>query len=613
MANKKHGDDTTQKLAVIYARYSSHNQRDVSIDQQVKADREFADRLGLKIIDVYADRALTGTNDNRPEFQRMIEDSKKHAFGFVIVYSLDRFARDRYDSVVYKRQLKENGVRVLSAMENISDDPTGVLLESMLEGLAEYYSKELSSKIRRGLNDNASKCMVASYLPFGYRKGEDGKFAIEPQEAEVVREIFSRVLHNENLADIARDLNERGIKTKHKSQWNKSSFGKLLSNERYIGYYIFGDYRIENGVPAILDRETFYAVQERLKLKANPRNNPVKKRRDNSVYLLTGKAFCGHCGSAMVGKSGTSKTGRLYTYYACKKQITEKGCDKQKIGRDRLEYLVAKALKEYALQDGMLEWLADKSIEYQKKHAEPVEVSLLKSQLKQVESSIKNILVAIEQGIITPSTKDRLNELEDQKTSITAKIALKKPDPLDNLTRDDIISAMSIVRVGDLEDKDYQELLFNMFLRAVYLYDDKLKIVFNYTRDGHDTAEIPFDIETVDGEAEASVRLNSSDLHQIMQIRTEAKVRICFCVRILRVTLHHQETIKKISSRNPRFCRGFCVSKTRFSRCYFVDIKRVFSLSGESRTPLNNQIRRNPAGRKQQLSAGFCMPGEPIV
>lgn len=505
MAPKQPARPDGEKLAVIYARYSSHNQRDVSINQQVKADREFADRHGLKIIDIYADRALTGTNDNRPEFQRMIEDAKKRAFSYVIVYSLDRFARDRYDSVVYKRQLKECGVRVLSAMENISDDPTGVLMESLLEGLAEYYSKELATKIRRGLKDNAEKCMVTSALPYGYRKGKDGKFAIDPEEAAIVREIFARVLSGDNLSDIARDLNERGVKTKHKSQWNKSSFGKLLSNERYIGYYIYADYRIEGGVPAIIDKATFYAVQERLKLKSNPRNSPIKKRRENSVYLLTGKIFCGHCKSAMIGKSGTSKNGRLYAYYVCKRQAQEKTCDKKKIGRDAAEYMVAKALKEYALQDGMIEWLADRSIEYQQKHQEPVEVSLLRSQLKQTETGIKNLMTAIEQGIITPTTKDRLLELEDQKASFSAKIALKTPDKLDSLSRDDIVSALSIVRVGDLEDKNYQELLFNMFLRAVYLYDDHLKIVFNYTRDGHDTAEVPFDIDAVGAAGEEFV------------------------------------------------------------------------------------------------------------
>lgn len=521
MASRKQ-DPQKNNLAVIYARYSSHNQRDVSIDQQVKADREFADRQELKIVGIYADRAMTGTNDRRPEFQRMIEDAKKRSFSYVIVYSLDRFARDRYDSVVYKRQLKECGVRVLSVMEHISDDPTGVLMESLLEGLAEYYSKELATKIRRGLSDNAEKCMVTTALPFGYRKGEDGKYAIDENEAPIVREIYSRVLHGDSLSSIIADLNSRGILTKRKSPWNKSSFGKLLSNERYIGYYIYGDYRIENGVPAIIDRETFDAVQQRLKLKANPRNSPIKKRRENSVYLLTGKIFCGYCQSAMIGKSGTSKTGRLYAYYACKKQLLEKSCKKKKIGRDRIEYLVAKALKEYAMQDGMIEWLADRSIEYQEKHAEPVEVTLLKEQLKQTEAGIKNIMNAIEQGIFTPTTKDRLLELEDQKSTLSAQIAFKTPSALDRLSRETIIAALSLVRVGDVEDKDYQELLFNMFLRAVYLFDDRIRIVFNYTKDGHDTADIPFDIETVDEESsEASVRLTTSDLHHSFAGRTQ--------------------------------------------------------------------------------------------
>lgn len=501
--NKHHqGDPAVEKLAVIYARYSSHNQRDVSIDQQIKVDKAFADRQGLKIIEIYADRALTGTNDNRPEFQRMIRDAKKQAFSYVIVYALDRFARDRYDSVVYKRLLKENGIRVLSAMENISDDPTGVLMESLLEGLAEYYSKELSTKIQRGMNDNADKCMVVSSLPLGYVKGPDGRYAIQPEEAAIVREIFGRVKDGENLTDIADDLNQRGIKTKHKAPWNKSSFGKLLSNERYIGYYIYGDRRIENGVPAIIEKKTFYAVQEILRLKANPRNSPIKKRRENSVYLLTGKAYCGYCKSAMIGRSGTSQTGRLYAYYVCKKQNQDKTCNKEKVGRDRLEYLVAKALRDYALQDGLIEWLADKSIEYQQKHEEPVELTLLRTELKQTEGAIKNLLSAIEQGIITPSTKERLEALEDQKASLTAKIALKTPTSADLLTRDDIVSALSLLRMGDLEDKDYQELLFNMFLRAVYVYDDKMRIFYNYSRDGHDSAEIPFDIDDVEASGE---------------------------------------------------------------------------------------------------------------
>ena len=488
-------------IAVIYARYSSHNQRDVSIDQQVKADKEYAERLGLTVVEVYADRALTGTSDRRPEFQRMIEDSKKHAFSYVIVYSMDRFARDRFDSATYKRILKDNGVRVLSAMENISDDPTGILLESVLEGLAEYYSKELSSKIRRGLNDNASKCMVTSSLPLGYRKGSDGKYEIVPEEAAVIREIFARVLAKENLIAICNDLNERGIRTKKNALWNRSSFNTLLKNEKYIGVYSFKDVRIEGGIPAIIEPDTFYKVQAFMKAKTNPRGSPIKKRRENSVYLLTGKAFCGKCKKPLVGKTGTGKSGKLFSYYACKGQVIDKDCDKKRVPRDLLEFYVAKALREYVLQDGVIEWVADLSIEYQKKHFEPVELKLLKEQLKDAETGIRNIMAAIEKGIITDSTKERLEELEGLKMDLKAKIALKTPSKLDLLSRDDIISAMTLVRSGDPEDKDYQELLFNMFLKAVYVFDDGMKIIFNFAKDGFDSAEIPFDIDSVDSES----------------------------------------------------------------------------------------------------------------
>lgn len=243
--------------AVIYARYSSHSQRDVSIEQQVRACKQFAERHGIEIVKVYDDRALTGTNDRRPGFQKMIQDAKKSSWNYVIVYTLDRFARDRYDSAVYKRQLKDAGVKVLSAMENISDDPTGVLMESLLEGLAEYYSKELSRKIKRGMSDNAGKCMVNGSLPLGYVRGTDGHYAIDEAEADIVREIFRRTANGEKFISIINDLNNRCILTKRGSHWNRSSFNTLLSNERYVGIYIHGDVIIPGGIPRIIDQSLF--------------------------------------------------------------------------------------------------------------------------------------------------------------------------------------------------------------------------------------------------------------------------------------------------------------------------------------------------------------------
>ena len=125
--------------AVIYARYSSHNQTEQSIEGQLRVCHEYAQREGFAIVGEYIDRAISGKTDDRPDFQRMVSDSRKRAFQYVIVYKLDRFARNRYDSAVYKHKLKQNGVKVVSAMENIGDNPESIILEAVLEASAEYY------------------------------------------------------------------------------------------------------------------------------------------------------------------------------------------------------------------------------------------------------------------------------------------------------------------------------------------------------------------------------------------------------------------------------------------------------------------------------------------
>lgn len=493
---KKKASRARGNLAVIYARYSSHAQRDVSIDQQVKAIREFADRQQLHVVHVYADRAISGTTDNRPEFQRMIEDAKAGAWSYVIVYSMDRFARDRYASITYKKILMDSGVRVLSAMENISDEPSGILLESVLEGLAEYYSRELSQKIRRGLNDNASKCMVAASIPFGYMKGPDNKYAINPETAPIVKEVFSRVLKGEAFIEIARDLNARGIRTKNKAKWNRSSF-KFLSNERYRGVYIYRDVRIEGGMPAIIDEETFYAVQAELDRRQNPTGGPVKRRRTNTVYLLTGKAYCDCCKAPLVGKSGTGRHGGLYTYYACKNML-DKTCDLKRIPQEKLEWFVAGALKKFAMDPELIDLMVDISLKAQEERAKTSEATMLKNELKDVESKISNIMKVIESGSIIPEMTERVVELSRQKEKLNATLASRdRMDKLDNLTREEMIAAFQLIREGEIENECFQELMFNMMLNSVYIGKETIKIVLKYKKDESSTIELPFDPDNI--------------------------------------------------------------------------------------------------------------------
>ncbi len=495
------------RRAVIYARYSSHSQRDASIEQQIAACRRFADRQDIDIVEIYEDRATTGTNDRRPGFQKMLKDAERRKWEYVIVYTLDRFARDRYASAVHKQHLKECGVKVLSAMEQISDDPTGILMESLLEGLAEYYSMELSQKIRRGMADNAAKCLCNGQIPFGYRRGEDGKFAIDEAEAPIVQEIYRRIRDGAKLVDLIRDINNRGIKTKKNKLWTHSSFNRMLQNERYTGIYIYRDVRIPGGMPMIIDPDLFEEVQMIMHTKKNPRKNaalpsdqktaiPQRRRQENGIYYLTGKLYCGHCHNPMIGISGRSKNGPLYHYYVCKGKRDDHVCEKKNIGREYIEKFIASALKETMLNDRAVRILADAAIEYQRKKPINAELASLKQRQGEIKKSISNLVAAIEAGIFSASTQVRLTELESEQRTVDAQLSYIQKEVDARLTREEIIATLELFKDGDICDTAFREAMFDTFLVAAYVYDDTVKIVFNLGGKSEHTT-LPFDIEDI--------------------------------------------------------------------------------------------------------------------
>ena len=248
---------------VIYARYSSDRQTEQSIEGQLKECYEYARRNGYTIVGEYIDRAISGTTDHRPEFLRMIADGDKKLFQAVLVYQLDRFARNRYDSATYKAKLKKNGIRVLSARENISDDASGVLMEAVLEGMAEYYSVELSQKIRRGMNINAEKCLsTGGNVALGFCADNEKHFQLDPDTAPVVRKIFEMYASGQSMADIIRYLNANHIKTSYGNEFNKNSINRILRNKRYIGVYTYRGIEVPDGLPRIISDDLFYEVQD---------------------------------------------------------------------------------------------------------------------------------------------------------------------------------------------------------------------------------------------------------------------------------------------------------------------------------------------------------------
>ena len=471
--------------AVIYARFSSSAQREASIDQQISVCMAFAEREGYNVLSTYSDRALTGRTDRRPQFLQMIKDARKGRFCAVIVYALDRFSRDKYDSARYKHELRQSGVRVVSATEPISDNPSGILIESVFEGLAQYYSAELAQKIRRGNEDNARKCLASGSVPFGFRRSADGHYEIQPEEAEIVREIFRRAGSGETYADICRDLNARGVKTRHGAAWNRSSFNTLLHNQRYIGTFISKYHIQEDAIPQIVEKDLFYKVQAVSHEKHGPRRTP------NGYYSLTGKLFCGLCGDAMTGTSGTSKSGKLCFYYTCHGHRAHK-CDQRSFPRDQLEATICRAIWEDVLSDDSIRWMAHQTILDQEQLRADSDLDLVRDLYAQTQTQKKNILEAIKAGIFTASTKDELIRLEREEADLAEKIRQAEKFLDDQPTEDDIISFLEIFREG-YDDQDFSRSgLLDAFVSRAEVYADHILIYFRIKKeDRQTTADLP--------------------------------------------------------------------------------------------------------------------------
>ena len=221
--------------AVIYARYSSDAQTEQSIEGQLRVCNEYAKKNNFLIVETYIDRAVTGTTDNRVAFQKMIKDSYKKQWSAVIVYKLDRFSRNKYESVVHKKTLKDNGVKLISAMENIPDSPEGTLMEALLEGFNQYYSEELAQKVNRGIRESWLKGnSTGGLLPFGYDR-VDKKFYINEHEANVLRRIFTMYSQGYRAQTIAEELEKEGVRRKNGDFLTVKAIYRLLHNSRYTG------------------------------------------------------------------------------------------------------------------------------------------------------------------------------------------------------------------------------------------------------------------------------------------------------------------------------------------------------------------------------------------
>ena len=463
---------------VIYARYSSSGQREESIEGQLRECKEYAERFGINIVGEYCDYALSGTVDKRPEFQRMIKDSSKGQFTVVLLWKIDRFARSKYDSAIYKHKLKQNGVRVVYVKETIPDGPEGIILESVMEGYAEYYSAALSQNVKRGLYESALKLQTLGQRSYGLQKAADGTWEHNPEQAPIVRRIFEEYISGKPAVDIMRDLNSEGFTTVTGRKFDKSSLNRILKNERYYGLYRYDDIVVENGIPPIIDKETFDKAQNMLKTHYE---KPALKKIDGG-FLLSSKLFCGHCNAPMTGDGGTSKTGRTYQYYTCVNRRRKK-CDKKRISKEFIEDIIVRKLAEIANDIDLINTFADRFMEWQEKQESSSPTVGLEKKLKKINSSLQNAMAVIDSGFVTDALKKHIIDLEREKAIVEKGIAKEKINNL-KLSRAEVVFFLRKFSKGDLNDVEWRIYLVETFLQSAYLFDDG-RLILNLNFSGN--------------------------------------------------------------------------------------------------------------------------------
>ena len=473
---RKKAIDST--AAVVYARYSAGpKQTDQSIEGQIYDCQEYAKKHGLTIIEYYIDRHISGKEDsNRSEFQRMLNDCCKGQFKYVITWKVDRFGRNREELAVNKSKLKRAGVQLVYAKESIPDGPEGIILESLLEGLAEYYSADLAQKVKRGMSESAKKGKVlGSSCIYGFQKSADGCYEINEPAAAIIREVFQRYADGDTVPQIIKDLNSRGVLTYKNKPFDSSTLYRALRNRKYIGECTFGDVVYESGIPQIIDNETFDRVQERM----DANKHTGFKYAAPVPFLFTGKIICGECGESYCGESGTSKTGTVHRYYKCHGRKARKTlCNSPVFRKDWFEQFILQKTVTDVLNDDVIDYLVKEIIKVQESDSVSSEISVLKKEKREVEKSLSNIMRAIESGIFNDTTADRMSQLEHRSKELSVEISKAELKRL-RLTPDHLYYWFDQFRGGDISDETFRKHLADAFINQIFVYEDRVVIAYN--------------------------------------------------------------------------------------------------------------------------------------
>lgn len=487
MARKKKFELNDNNLAIAYYRFSSHSQNEASIDQQRELAHAWADAHGFKIVKEYEDAAISGTTEDRPGFQQMLSEVAKIRPRVLIMWKTDRLGRDKYVLAMAKRTIRDAGCEIRLLAENIpTDGPEGVLIEGLMDAMAEYYSRQLSQNIQRGMDYNAQHALYNGHKLFGYGVDKSTKrYVVDPDTAPFVQRMFAEYAEGKAMQTICDELNAQGLRTTRGAKFGVKTMNKMLQNRAYIGEYRHGDIVVEGGMPALVDEETFDKVQR--KFAENKRKGSQRARgmdeNDAPRYWLTGKVYCGKCGSTLQGVSGTSGTGRTYYYYYCSAQ-RRKQCTLKKVRKEKLEDAVTMILRSILHDSENLMSLAvDAAAYYEKNYRDTGYLDGLEAKRREVEKSLANLVKVIESGLISETVTERLVQLEEQKRALNE--AIEAENIRAALCEDEhtIKAYFEKFLHADFDNPETRDQVLEYFVDKIYLTDDGLVVTSWYSED----------------------------------------------------------------------------------------------------------------------------------
>ena len=483
--------------AICYYRYSSDAQRDASIEQQREAAHAHAEAQGYHIIKEYEDHAISGTRDDRPQFQLMLYEVEKLRPAYLILWKTDRLSRDKYDAAIAKGRLRACGVSIDYVAESMPEDEASqILLESIYEAMAAAFITSLRKNVMRGMTYNAENALYNGHKILGYVGERERRYEIDEDTVPIVRRIFREYADGTPIRKICDELNGDGIRSVRGNEFTINSLRGILTNRSYLGEYKFGEITIPDGMPRLIDDETFQAVQERLK--ANQRGGKGARRKIDPEariedFWLTGKIACGLCGGGMQGISGTSKSGKPYYYYSCQNH-RKRACKLKNQRKELMEAIVLYVLGELIHEPAHRLIIAEACYARHKEMNDDggaYEASL-ESRLKEVEGKLANIMKAIEKGIFGDTMAEQMNALESQKAMLRDALLAERNRKKFDLDPGTVLKFLDGF-IGNINDPDTRRSLLDGLVDKIYVYPDKLAVTCFYS---DDRRELPFD-ETV--------------------------------------------------------------------------------------------------------------------